>query len=136
MPDFRKVTDAFFVSPQISEADIDAAAEAGVKTIISNRPDGEAGPFQPKEDQLRARAEGLGLAFVSIPFQGFPSEDVVARMGDTLAQADAPILAFCRSGTRSITAWALAQHGAHDEKSVIALAAEAGYDLSGLRGRL
>ena len=47
--------------------------------------------------------------------------------------ADGPVLAFCRSGTRSIVTWSLGQFQA-DERSadeLVELGAQAGYDLSG-----
>jgi uncharacterized protein (TIGR01244 family) len=50
-----------------------------------------------------------------------------------VSEAPGPVLAYCRSGTRSITAWALGslRAGDHDREALVALAAAAGYDLSG-----
>ncbi|MEO0982026.1 MAG: TIGR01244 family sulfur transferase [Pseudomonadota bacterium] len=132
MPDFRKVTETLSVSPQITEADLEAAAAQGFKTIICNRPDGEA-LGQPKSAALKAKAAALGLAYVELPFGGAPTQDIVSRQGAAIDGAEAPVLAFCRSGTRSITAWALSRAGGEDPDKVIAAAAEAGYDLSGIR---
>jgi uncharacterized protein (TIGR01244 family) len=56
-----------------------------------------------------------------------------------LDEANGPVLAYCRTGTRSITAWALAQAlagSSHTPDEIIALAQKAGYDLSGARGAL
>ena len=39
MTSFRRVTDSFSVSPQISPADVAQAAAEGVTLIINNRPD-------------------------------------------------------------------------------------------------
>ncbi len=135
MADFRKVTDSFFVSPQIDESDLDIAASEGFKTVICNRPDGE-GADQPATASLKAKAESLGLEFVELPFAGAPSPEIVAKQGDLVAAAEKPVLAFCRSGTRSITAWALSQSGTGRADEIIAAAAEAGYDLEGLRAGL
>ncbi|MEO0872450.1 MAG: sulfur transferase domain-containing protein, partial [Pseudomonadota bacterium] len=41
MTDFRALSDAFYASPQITLADIEAATEAGIAVIVNNRPDGE-----------------------------------------------------------------------------------------------
>jgi uncharacterized protein (TIGR01244 family) len=47
-----------------------------------------------------------------------------------VAGADGPVLAFCRSGTRSITAWALGEAASgRDRAELVRLAAAAGYDL-------
>ena len=136
MTEIRKVTEDFAVAPQISEADVEEIAAAGYKTIISNRPDGEAGPDQPAMGAVRARAEALGLAFHALPFSGAPSPDIAARQGELIAESAKPVLAYCRTGTRSITAWALSHAGDDAANDVISAAANAGYDLEGLRSRL
>jgi uncharacterized protein (TIGR01244 family) len=46
------------------------------------------------------------------------------------------VLAFCRSGTRSTTLWALSQAGKLPAHEIIAQAARAGYDMSHLLGHL
>lgn len=136
MTDIRKVTNDFSVASQISEADIEDIAAAGFKTIIANRPDGEGGPDQPAIGTLRAKAESLGLAFLALPFSGAPSSDIADRQGVLIAESEKPVLAYCRTGTRSITAWALSQAGEGTANDVISAASEAGYDLEGLRAKL
>lgn len=136
MLDIRKVTDGFAVAPQIEEADIQAIADAGYKTVVANRPDGEGGIDQPRMGAIRAKAEALGLAFVAIPFSGAPTPDILERFGAALAEAPAPVLAYCRTGTRSVTAWALTHGGQGMAEEVVDAAAGAGYDLSSLRGLL
>ncbi len=53
-----------------------------------------------------------------------------------LEAAEGPVLAYCKSGTRSILAWAMAQtaSGTLRPDEALAMAAKAGYDLSGVRG--
>ncbi len=133
MADIRQVTDYFSVAPQISEADIDEIAAAGFKTVIANRPDGEGGVDQPRMGSIRARAEEKGLTFVALPFSGAPTPEIIERMQSILAEAPAPALAYCRTGTRSITAWALTHGGQGQSDEIIDAAAAAGYDLSGLK---
>jgi sulfide:quinone oxidoreductase len=136
MPDIRKVTDSFAVAPQISEEDVLAIADAGYKTIIANRPDGEGGIDQPRMGAIRTKAESLGLTFVAIPFSGAPTSEILERFGAALSEAPAPVLAYCRTGTRSITAWALTHAGQGTADEIIDAGAEAGYDLSSLRPML
>ena len=133
MADIRKVTDGFSVAPQIDEDDVLAIADAGFKTLIANRPDGEGGIEQPRMGAIRAKAEALGLTFVAIPFAGAPTPDILERFGGALAEAPAPVLAYCRTGTRSITAWALTHGGQGMGDEVVDAAAGAGYDLSALK---
>ena len=133
MADIRKVTDGFSVAPQITEEDLQQIADAGFKTVMANRPDGEGGVDQPRMGAIRAKAEALGLTFVAIPFSGAPTPDILERVNAALAEAPAPVLAYCRTGTRSITAWAMTHAGQGAGDDIVAAAAEAGYDLEGLR---
>lgn len=129
MSQFRKVTDAFQVSPQITPSEARAAAEAGVVLIINNRPDGEQ-PGQPSSAEIEAAARDAGAAFLALPFVGRPSEAQARAQAEAVAGAGGPVLAFCRSGTRSITAWALGEAARGRDRAELArLAAAAGYDL-------
>jgi uncharacterized protein (TIGR01244 family) len=132
MADIRRVTPDFAVAPQLTEADLAEVAAQGFKTLIANRPDGEGGADQPRMGAIRAKAEALGLTFVALPFSGAPTPEIVERMAAILNQAPQPVLAYCRTGTRSITAWALTYAGQGSGDDIIDAAAGAGYDLSGL----
>ncbi|MEE4316584.1 MAG: TIGR01244 family sulfur transferase [Erythrobacter sp.] len=134
MSEFRKLTENVLVSPQLAVEDIAAAAEAGVAMIINNRPDGED-PFAPQGPEIAAAAAAAGLNYVEIPIghAGF-SEPQVDAMIAALDQAEGPILAYCRSGTRSTFLWALAQAKQGGDPDTIArTAAQAGYDISPIR---
>jgi len=135
MTPFRQVTDQFSTSPQISEADVAAAAAQGFVLIINNRPDGED-PAQPTGAVIEAAARSAGLDYVAIPVRGGPTSEQVAAVREAIDQADGPVLAYCRSGTRSIVTWAIgqAQAGTLEPDTLIALGAQAGYDLSGIVG--
>jgi len=138
MSDFRILTGIVAVSPQISKADIDEAAEAGVTLIINNRPDGEEAA-QPSNAELKAYAESKGIAWAHIPVVGGQlSLDAVAETAELIGAAEGPILAYCRSGTRSCTLWALAQAMSDDYsiEDIVGAAADVGYDLSHLIGTL
>ncbi|HEY8571703.1 TIGR01244 family sulfur transferase [Phenylobacterium sp.] len=135
MSDFRRVTEDLSVAPQISVDDVDEAARQGFKTIINNRPDGED-PSQPSGHEIEAAATAAGLAYVHLPVRGGPTPEQVDATARLMADADKPILAFCRSGTRSIVTWSLAQAqtGARSRDELIDLGRGAGYDLSGVLG--
>ena len=138
MSEFKRVTPDFAVAAQLGTDDIARAAAEGFRVVIANRPDGEA-PGQPSASEIKAAAEAAGLNFKHIPFSGLPpAPAVVMETTQALDEANGPVLAYCRSGTRSITAWALAQAlaGSHTPDEIIALAQKAGYDLNGARGAL
>lgn len=134
MSGFRKLTENVLVSPQLALEDVAAAAAAGVAMIVNNRPDGED-PYAPQGDEISAAAAAAGLNYVAIPIghSGF-SEPQVDAMIAALEQAEGPILAYCRSGTRSTLLWALAQAKlGMDPDTIARTAMEAGYDVSPIR---
>ena len=134
MSDFRRVTDDFWASPQIGVADIAEAKAKGAVMVINNRPDGEA-PEDPQGEEIAQAARAAGLDYVAIPVThaGFTEAQVAATI-EALARAEGPVLAYCRSGTRSTLLWALAQaRKGRDLDQVTAEAAGAGYDLGSIR---
>ena len=138
MSEFKRVTPDFSVAAQLEPGDIARAAEEGFRTVIINRPEGEE-PGQPKVEMMKAEAEAAGLEFKTLAFSGLPpSPAIVAETAVLLDEAKGPVLAYCRTGRRSITAWAMAEALAGNRRpdEIIALAEKAGYDLSGARGAL
>ena len=132
----HKLDEKLLVCGQITPEDIDQAASAGVRLIINNRPDGEE-PGQPLSADLKAKADALSIAYRYIPISGGNFDDAsVMAFGDALASADGPTLAFCRTGTRATTLWALSQAGSRPTAAILSAANAAGYDLSQLRGRI
>jgi uncharacterized protein (TIGR01244 family) len=130
MPQSRKVTERFSVSPQITPDGAKEAAAAGVRLIINNRPDGEA-PDQPRGGEIEAAARAAGAQYLHIPVVGRPTPEQARAQAEAVESASGPVLAFCRSGTRSITAWALGEAEAgRDREELVRLAAGAGYDLA------
>jgi uncharacterized protein (TIGR01244 family) len=130
MTEFRKVTDRFEVSPQITPDDARDAVAAGVVLIINNRPDGEVAG-QPTNADIEAATRGAGADYLFLPVVGRPTAEQARTQAAAVAAAKGPVLAFCRSGTRSITTWALGEAAAGSDRVELArLAADAGYDLS------
>ena len=132
----RRINDSIAVAPQIDPADLAAIKAAGYVAIVNNRPDDEE-PGQPSGDAIRAAAEAAGLRYTAIPVtQGFGHPQLDA-MAQALVAAEGPLLAYCRSGTRSCNLWALAAAKAgRNPQVLVEQAARAGYDLSGLRPTL
>ena len=110
------------------------AADRGFRLIINNRPDGEA-PDQPTSARDGGGGRGAGLDYVYIPVRGGADTRHRSRRSATRSpSADGPVLAFCRSGTRSIVTWAHGPgswRGDASREELIGWVATAGYDLSG-----
>jgi sulfide:quinone oxidoreductase len=97
------------VGPQVAAGDIAALAAAGIRAILCNRPDGEA-PDQPGFAEIAAAAEAAGLEARYLPVQsGMVTDENVSDFGKALETLPKPLFAYCRSGTRSATLWALLQ---------------------------
>ena len=132
----KKLTDDFWVAPQIAAADIANAAAMGVTLIVNNRLDGEA-PGQPDSAEMEAAAQAAGIAYAHIPIgaRGVGEEQVAALDEARKNAAGGATVAFCASGLRSALVYAYAQAQAgRPAADIIAEAAAAGYD-SGIHGR-
>lgn len=121
------------VAAQPSEAEIAALGAEGVALLINNRPDGEE-PGQLGSSAERKAAEAAGLAYLDLPVTGPTiTEEAVRRFADAVEAAPGPVVAHCRSGTRSLTLWAIAavRSGRLQREEVLAFGAERGIDLAG-----
>jgi len=121
------------VSGRLDGPDIEALARAGVRTIINNRPDGEdQGQLQAAEARRIAEAHGLAYHHIPITAATLSRADVDA-FAASLRDAPAPVVAHCRSGTRSTLLWALSRmrEGA-DPLALVAEAARHGIDIASL----
>jgi len=123
----KKLSGDVWVAGQILPADLEAAAAAGVRSIVNNRPDHEEAG-QPLGAEIEAAARATGLGYRHIPVAGGFSQEQVEAMADALA--DGPVLAFCKSGTRSTYLWGLAEaRRGVPAAELVEAAAGAGYDL-------
>ena len=132
MSDFRPLSAGFSVAPQISIEDVAEAKAQGFAMIVNNRPDGEE-PSAPQGGDIAHAAAAEGIAYAAIPIghSGFSHAQIDA-LDKLLGDATGPILAYCRSGTRSSHLWAMSQAGRMPIEEIVGAAARAGYDHTGL----
>jgi sulfide:quinone oxidoreductase len=134
--DIRPLTSEVSVGPQIVAADISAIVQAGFRSIICNRPDGE-GSDQPLYNEIERSAVEAGLQFRFLPAEsGKVTDEQGASFGRLMAELPRPVFAFCRTGTRSATMWALSQSAAMPLPQILECAAKAGFDLKGVVRRI
>ncbi len=108
---FAKLSDKYSVATQIDPSDVGFFAGQGYAAIVCNRPDGED-PGQPLSADIEAACSRHGIDFHMIPMQGnFVSPDTIELTRSVIANSPGPVLAYCRSGTRSAMIWELATAG-------------------------
>ena len=101
-PSVQQLSADVCVAAQLDPAAMAWAAQAGFKSVINNRPDFEGGPDQPTSASIEVAAHAAGLAYAFLPVApAIQTPQEVARFAQLLAEMPKPILAFCRSGTRS-----------------------------------
>jgi len=135
--DLKKINSQLSVSPQILAADVAALAKQGFRSIICNRPDGE-GADQPLFAEIEKAANKAKLEVRYLPVVPGRVQDADAiAFASAMDELPKPVLAYCRTGTRSATLWALDQ-GAHGTPlaDVLSATRQAGYDMSGVVRRI
>jgi uncharacterized protein (TIGR01244 family) len=91
-----------YAAPQLTPEAMAAAAEAGFKAVLNNRPDMEGGPEQPTSAAIEAAAVAAGLQYAYLPVKGgYQSPEEIAQCAALLKTLPRPLLMFCRSGARS-----------------------------------
>ncbi|MBA5779449.1 TIGR01244 family phosphatase [Stappia sp. F7233] len=134
--DVKKISEALSVSAQLSAADLSAAKLAGFRAIICNRPDAE-GSDQPGHEEMAEAAKAAGLEFVYLPVTpGIVLDETAEAFGRALAELPGPVLAYCRTGTRSATLWSLSEARRRPLPEILAATKAAGYDMNGVARRI
>ena len=132
----KQVNPEFYVAEQITVQDVQHIASQGIQSIICNRPDGE-GADQPNVIEIQQAAAQHGIHIEYLPVtSGKVSDEQAEEFKNLYLKMQKPILAYCRTGTRSITLWALAQLSDQPLDQILLKAKSLGYDLQGLIPRI
>lgn len=135
--DIKHINETVAVSPQVQPDALKEIAGQGFRSIICNRPDGE-GADQPSFGEISKAAEKHGIECTYIPVEsGRVRDEDAALFGAAADTLPKPLLAYCRSGTRSATLWSLDQ-GARGAALPLILeaTAKAGHNMSGVVRRI
>ncbi len=124
------------VATQITPDDVQKLVDQGFRALICNRPDGEAAD-QPNFSEIEAAAKKAGLEIRNLPIvSGKVSDQDAADFGAAMQELPRPILAYCRTGTRSATLWSLSQANQMSVADILAATKAAGYDMGGVVRRI
>jgi sulfide:quinone oxidoreductase len=134
--DIKTLTGELAVSQQIAASDLHAIKAAGFRAVVCNRPDGE-GSDQPNFSEIEAAARELGIEAHYLPIESGKVGDVqTAQFGKLMQALPKPLLAYCRTGMRAATLWALSEAPRRTLPDIIAAGKAAGYDLTALARRI
>ncbi len=134
--DIKTLTSGISVTPQIVVADLPGIKEQGFRSIICNRPDGE-GADQPAYQEIEAAAAKLGIDMAYQPIvSGKVSDTDADDFANLMTELPGPVLAYCRTGTRSATLWSLSQAQTRATSDILSITKAAGYDMAGVVRRI
>ncbi|QDD12912.1 TIGR01244 family phosphatase [Candidatus Methylopumilus rimovensis] len=133
---FAKINNELTVSDQITIEDLKEIHAQGYKTIFCNRPDQES-EGQLAFSLIEKEAQNLGIKAIHQPVVGGQISDVdIIQFDAYFKVAQKPVFAYCRTGTRCSTLWALSHASTLPIDDILSKTQNAGYDLSSLRDRL
>ncbi len=137
MVDIIQLEPDLAVAPQLVEADFAEIAARGFRSVVNNRPDGEA-PDQLPNAQAEAAARRHGLAFHYQPVKNgnVTDDDVVSTFSRLMDELPGPVLFYCRTGTRCTILWTQAAAPRVGVDAALSVARGAGYDLDFMRDTL
>lgn len=102
----------FAVAPQLTPDQMRELAASGFRSVVNNRLEQEGG--QPPEELLRAAAAASNLEYARLPIHpAHITIDDVARFAELIERLPRPIVAFCRSGSRSGILYRAVAEGVH-----------------------
>ena len=134
--DLRAINATLSVSQQILAQDLQGIADQGYRAVICNRPDGE-GADQPTFEEIEAAAKAVGLVARYVPVIAGKVQDSDAdAFSVAMDELPKPVLAYCRTGTRSATLWSLSKAKTLSVADILAATKAAGYDMAGVVRRI
>ena len=120
----------FSSAASITAADISAIKAAGIRSIICNRPNGEADD-QTNFDEISTAADTVGIKAAYVPLEkGKVPKTEVEAFAKALDGLPGPTLGYCATGTRSAALWALINSELLGKDQVISITRSAGFDIA------
>lgn len=129
------ITPTFSVSGELGDLEFQILSKKGVDTVVNLRPDNEsAGQKNSANYQKLVQYNHMRYGFIPVKPCEYSQQDI-AKFSELLAQSNSGLHSFCRTGTRAIHLWALANKGALSFQHMQSLAKKAGFDLDMIAAR-
>ncbi|MGI9385489.1 MAG: TIGR01244 family sulfur transferase [Methyloligellaceae bacterium] len=135
MNQIAPLSETMAVTGQIGPEDFAALKALGFRSVINNRPDGEGADAYLPAAEAAAIARRHGLDYAHLPANGLnlTDDETVEAFERLVASLPGPVLAHCKTGTRSAILWALAQTRETPVEEILESTAQAGLELSVIR---
>jgi len=135
MKNIKKISETLSLCDQLTLEDVNTLVDMGFRSVICNRPDSEE-INQPTFGQIQTALEAANIDAYFLPVKpGGVSDEHVKSFESALEELPTPILAYCRTGMRSATLWALSQADKQSAKDILSTATAAGFDLTSIVNR-
>ncbi len=128
----HKVEEKFYVAGQIFPKDIKSFKEQGFQTVICNRPNGEE-EDQPVYAEIKKACDENDIKCFFIPISPGELDPGKVFELNSILQKEKKTLAYCRTGNRSVTQWALANAKDLDAETILIKCKNAGFNLNNLK---
>jgi len=123
----KRLSKQFYTTDQLQPGDISALAECGIRSVINNRPDGEADD-QPMGSAIEYAVKRRGLEYIAVPIKSkIATPEELRAFKCAVSALPKPICGFCRTGTRAMVCWALSEVGERSTDSILESVVEAGF---------
>lgn len=125
----QQLNEHVYIADQLSVDDITKLRDLGIQSIVNNRPDNE-GDNQPLSKDLSTYAGSINIDYYYLPvISGDYPDNTVKEFTEIFNTARKPIVAFCRTGNRSIKLWSLSQVPKFGYQQVSTQAKAIGFDI-------
>ena len=123
------ITPNFSVSGELSETEQAQVASMNIDTLINVRPDNECeGQTSHEEWEKYAQQHKLQYGYIPVSPCQYGESDVL-EFNALLAKSDKGVHAFCRTGTRAVHLWALANKQKYTFEQLQSIVKAHGYNL-------
>ncbi len=132
-----KLEENIAVAAQLKESDFALVAALGFRSVVNNRPDGEAADQLPHAAaQTAAARHSLNYRYQPVANANITDEDAIVGFARAMHELPGPVLFYCRTGNRSTALWTQAAAPRLGIEPALATAMQAGFDLEILRETL
>ncbi len=127
-----RISEKLSVSSQPNAQELSVLDRSGFKTLINNRPDNESADQPGNQAECDAAHQcDLSYAYIPVTMNTITEADVRAFQA-AVRKSDGPVLAHCKTGTRSLSLYLIGEvlDGRMSVEDVVPFGHQLGFDTS------